>query len=103
MFAVWLPILPWDAAPPVSRALGKIPDGRVQQYWDPERLVAKQLAADARPPQPTQECCLQGDTLWDVAAVYPKGARWTDRMPTAVVFNGPVADITDAVSAELRR
>jgi hypothetical protein len=76
-----------------------MPDRRVQQYWDPQHLVAKQLARDARPPQPAQDCCVRSGVLWDLAAVYPKGSTWTDRMPTATVFNGPVVDLTDALTA----
>src|SRR5258708_39708012 len=30
---------------------------RVQQYWDPGHVLAKQMAADARPPQPKRDCC----------------------------------------------
>jgi hypothetical protein len=41
--------------------------------------------------------------LWDMAAVYPKGALWEDRMPTAFVFNGPVVDLTEAIEGALRR
>ena len=66
-------------------------------------MLAKQMAADARAPQPEQECCVQNGILWDLAAVYPKGARWEERMPTATVFNGPVVDITDALEAAIAR
>jgi len=97
VFVVWEPILPTDFAPPMTSVLSRMPDLRVQQYWDPDHLVAKQMAADARAPQPDQDCCVRSGILWDLAAVYPKGATWTDRMPTALVFNGPVADVTDAV------
>lgn len=61
------------------------------------------MAADARPPQPEQECCTESGTLWDLVAVYPRGARWDNRMPPASVFNGPVVDVTDAVKAALGR
>ena len=59
------------------------------------------MAADARPPQPTQECCVRSGNLWDMAAVYPKGVRWEDRMPLATVFDGPVVEMTDAIKAAL--
>jgi len=76
-----------------------LPDRRVEQYWDPDQLLAKRMAADARPPQPEQECCVRSGIPWDLAAVYPKGMTWDDRMPTATVFNGPVVDVTDALGA----
>jgi hypothetical protein len=98
---VWEPILATDLAPPISSVLGRLLDRRVQQYWDPDHLVAKQMAADARPPQPEQECCVRSGNLWDLAAVFPKGASWTDRMSTATVFNGPVVDVTAAIGAAL--
>jgi hypothetical protein len=79
--------------------MSTLSDGRVRQYWDPEHLVSQRLAADARPPQPTHECCEREGTLWDLAAVYPAGATWTDRLPPAVVFNGPIVDIADAIES----
>ena len=101
LFAVWEPILLTDGAPPINAVLARMPDARVQQYWDPNHLVAKQLAADARPPQPAQDCCLDAGFLWDLIAVYPAGSRWDNRMPPATVFNGPVVDVTDALDAAI--
>jgi hypothetical protein len=60
------------------------------------------MADDARPPQPELECCTKGDIIWDIAAVYPPGATWTDRMPPAVVFNGPVVDIASDIESALK-
>ena len=79
-----------------------MPDRRVRQYWDPQHLIANRLAADARPPQPALECCTYGETIWDVVAVYRAGATWTDQMPPAVVFNGPVMNMTNAVDPIIR-
>lgn len=39
--------------------------------------------------------------LWDLAAVCPAGARRDDRLPPAVVFNGPVVEIIDAIQPSL--
>ena len=103
VFMVWEPILPTDFGPPTTSVLGRATDRRVQQYWDPGHVVATQMATDARPPQPTQECCVRAGHLWDLAAVYPKGARWDDRMPTATAFDGPVVNVTDAIKAALGR
>jgi hypothetical protein len=99
VFVVWQPMLPTDLAPPVTSVLHRVSDPRTQQYWDPDHLLARKLAADARPPQPEQECCTRSGILWDLAAVYPRGLRWEERMPVATVFNGPVTDIVDAVAA----
>ena len=93
MFLVWEPILSTDWSPPSTFALHRIADRRAQQYWDPDHVVAKKLAADRRAPQPEEECCNRSGILWDLVAVYPRGAIWDDRMPTAVLFNGPVVDV----------
>ena len=97
MFAVWQPMLPTDWAAPASSVLRRLSDGRVQQYWDPHHLLAAQMKKDAREPQPVQDCCIRSGILWDLAAVYPPGSIWSDRMPAATVFNGPVVDVKDAI------
>jgi hypothetical protein len=74
---------------------------RARQYWDPDHLVARRLAADARSPQPVQDCCDRDGILWDLAAVYPAGASWDGRMPTATVFNGTVVDIASDIESVL--
>ena len=101
VFVVWEPILSTDWAPPTTFALGRIRDTRAQQYWDPDHLVAKTLAADRRAPQPQEDCCEQSGILWDLIAVYPKGARWDERMPTAVLFNGPVVDVKGDIESRI--
>ena len=90
-------MLPTDWAAPASSALGRLSDGRVQQYWDPNHLLAAQMKKDARAPQPEQDCCLRSGILWDLAAVYPPGSTWSERMPAATVFNGPVVDVIEAI------
>jgi len=101
VFVVWEPILPTDWSPPSTFALNRITDRRAQQYWDPDHVVAKKLAADRRPPQPEEECCERSGVLWDLAAVYPKGAVWNDRMPVAVLFNGPVVEVKSDLESAL--
>ncbi len=78
-----------------------IPDSRARQYWDPDHIVAKKLAADRRAPQPEEECCERSGILWDLVAVYPRGVTWTDRMPVAVLFNGPVVDVKPDIESSL--
>jgi hypothetical protein len=90
-------MLPTDWAAPASSALRRLSDGRVQQYWDPNHLLATQMKKDARAPQPEQDCCVRSGILWDLAAVYPPGTIWSERMPAATVFNGPVVDVTEAI------
>ena len=70
----------------------------MRQYWDPDHVLAARMKADARAPQPQQDCCTRKGVLWDLVAVYPKGAGWDTQMPTAIVFNGPVVDVQDAIA-----
>ena len=101
VLVVWEPILITDIAPPISAVLGRLSDRRVRQFWDPDHLLSAQMRKDARPPQPTEECCDRRGHLWDMAAVYPPGPTWTDRLPVATVFNGPVVDVIDSLTAAL--
>ena len=95
-------MLPMDWAAPASAVLRRLSDRRVQQYWDPNHLLATQMQKDARAPQPAQRCCVQSGILWDLAAVYPPGSIWSDRMPTATMVNGPVVDVTDGIEDRLK-
>ena len=94
-------MLPTDWSAPSSSVLSRLSDRRVQQYWDPNHVLATQMKKDARPPQPMQDCCVRSDILWDLAALYPPGSIWSDRMPPAVVFNGPVVDVIGAIEEAL--
>ena len=94
-------MLPTNWSAPASSVLRRLSDPRVQQYWDPNHLVATQMKDDARPPQPVQECCVRSGILWDLAAVYAPGPLWSDRLPPAFVFNGPVVDVEAAIEAAL--
>ncbi len=94
-------MLPTDWSAPASSALKRLSDRRVQQYWDPNHVLAIQMKKDARPPQPVHDCCIRSGILWDLAAVYTPGSIWSDAMPPAVVFNGPVVDVTSAIEAAL--
>jgi len=63
--------------------------------------MATQLAKDARAPQPEPQCCARGGILWDLAALYPLGVFWTDRLPQAVLFDGPVVNMQPQIQAIL--
>jgi hypothetical protein len=101
IFVVWQPMLASDWLPPLTMVLRRVHDNRVRQYWDPNHLLADQMKRDARPPQPEPDCCERLGVLWDLAAVYPKGASWGDQLPPAVVFNGPVVDIASEIERAL--
>ena len=88
---------------PGMGVLGRISDTRVKQFWDEEHLTAKQLAKDARSPQPQPVCCKHGEILWDLVAVYAPDAVWGDRMPVAAMFNGPVVDLESDLEDVVRK
>jgi hypothetical protein len=101
VFAVWEPMLPTDRSAPTSGTLARLSDQRVRQYYDADHLFAKRLKADARPPQPVPDCCTREEIFWDLIAVYPTGAQWTDKLPVATFFNGPVVDAIDGLKTAL--
>jgi hypothetical protein len=101
VFAVWEPMLATDWQSPSAGVLSRMKDTRVQQYWDPQRLLARQIAADARAPQPKQDCCLRDNILWNLAALYPAGAQWKDALPPATFFNGPILNRKPQLEASL--
>src|SRR6266851_113849 len=87
VFAVWEPILPTDWTAPSSGVLGRLPDARVRQFWDKDQSLAKIMANSVHT---KPKCCARRGILWDLVAVYPPGAVWSDSLPAAVVFDGPV-------------
>ncbi len=89
VFAVWEPILLTDWTAPSSSVLGRLPDARVRQLWDKEHALAK-IMAHSHDAQTKPKCCTRSGILWDLIAVYPPEAVWSDRLPPAVVFDGPV-------------
>ena len=63
--------------------------------------MALRLAADARDPQPKESCCLSDNILWDLAALYPPGAKWNGTLPPATFFDGPVVERKPNLEAAL--
>lgn len=102
-FAVWEPILVTDWKRPGGSVVRRITDARVKQVWDPKHLVAEQMKKDAGPPQPEPECCTRDGILWDLVAVYPRGATWGEKMPPAVLFNGAVVNLEAEIEATIRK
>jgi hypothetical protein len=88
VFAIWEPILPTDWSRPTSVVLHRLSDPRAIQMWDEHHMVARLLKAAAGDRNPG--CCKHNETLWDIIAVYPPGAQWTDSLPAPELFAGPV-------------
>jgi hypothetical protein len=90
VFAVWEPILPTDWSAPGAGALGRLSDQRVQQFWDPNHLMAAVLKKAEESGHLHPDCCVQKGTLWDLTAGYVPGVVWRDDPKEAGLFNGPV-------------
>ena len=103
VFVVWEPILQSDFMVPTTGVLRRIPDTRARHYGDEDRIVASAMKRDARPPQPKGNCCERDGVLWDLVAIYPKGARWEATMPPAMVFDGPVVRVTEKMHGALAK
>lgn len=91
-----------DWMSPTTGVLGRLSDYRAGQYWDKQHLLARKMSADARDPQPKEDCCVSNGILWDLAALYPAGVQWNDSLPPAVFFNGNVVDQRGALEKALR-
>jgi hypothetical protein len=89
-------MLPTDWSRPSGRVQSRIPDPRVEQFWDKDHFVAQELQQQL---SSSQLCCQRNGIIWDVAAVYPKGAQWGISSP--VFFGGNVLDVADKVRQRL--
>lgn len=90
MLVVWEPILSTDWKSPSGSTLGRIPDTRARQFWDPNHLVAQQLSRAAKEkPKPLPGCCLNKGINWDEAILYAPASTWSDE-PIPTFWNGPV-------------
>ena len=71
VYSVWEPILPSDIGLTVGRATKRLPDSRVEHFWDGDGVMARAFAPVLG---------IEGDA-WDVYLVYDKGIEWTDAPP----------------------
>ncbi len=101
MLVVWEPILSSDWRSPGHSVLARIPDGRARQFWDPEHLIALEIARRAAasgksPPG----CCLDNGFLWDEALLFAPGYSWTSA-PAAAFWDGPVYKVIPSLESAL--
>jgi hypothetical protein len=96
-------MLATDLRSPVRSTLGRIPDKRASQFWDPQHLVAKELRrlADQNSAQPKPDCCIDNGFFWDEAVLFPPHLKWR-QTPTAVFWNGPVVRVTTNLEQALQ-
>jgi hypothetical protein len=67
VFVVWEPVLITDWHAPGAGAVGRIPDARVAQFWDPRHALSQAIR--------------RGRVVWDYVAIYPAGVRWGEAFP----------------------
>jgi hypothetical protein len=103
VLVVWEPILPSDWEPPTTAVLARIHRPGVVQFWDHDCLVAQQISRElaSDPAGPKPHCCSWRGNLWDLAALYPKGALWQAAAPKAVFADGPVVRVQPSLGSEL--
>ena len=94
VLVVWEPMLATDWRPPSGSTMGRIPDKRARQFWDPNHTVAGALndLVKHKPPQLEPTCCFDRGFYWDDAILYALHQEWKDA-PASVFWDGPVVRI----------
>ncbi len=92
VFVVWEPVLPTDWIAPSTASLARVPDSRVQQYWDEGRLLSKAMGEKDN-----------SSIVWDSVAVYAPGALWNGTPPKPFYEDGPVVRVISALTQALER
>ena len=87
VFVVWEPVLITDWHAPGAGAVGRIPDARVAQFWDPRHALSQAIR--------------RGRVVWDYVAIYPAGVRWGEAYPAAKFSGAPVVQVVDDFRREL--
>jgi len=79
VFVIWEPVLTTDWGTPSQSITANVPDPRAAHFWDPARRLS---AAYGDAPRLDRLAAIRHvgfrmkDVVWDVALVYPPGARW---------------------------
>jgi len=81
VFVVWEPVLFTDWHAPGAGAVGRLPDARVTQFWDPRRSLSQAIR--------------RGPVVWDYVAIFPPGVRWLDAFPAPQFSGAPVVRVID--------
>jgi len=97
VFVVWEPVLVTDWHAPGAGAVGRIPDGRATQFWDPRHALSEEIrrAAQSNQAGVLGAQRLHGRVVWDFVAIYPAGVRWADAFPAAQFAGAPVVRVID--------
>lgn len=99
---IWEPVVESDLGPPSRELTATIPPARSHLFWDEKLATSDAIlrAARARGVSP-DELPPPGQPAWDVALVFPPGARWDDAVPQNTWHGYPVVDNIDGLRAAL--
>jgi hypothetical protein len=103
VLVVWEPVLPTDWGSPSPSLTSFVSDSRAIHFWDRGRRLSGMLGGPAAIESlaGTKKVDFRmKDVIWDVAFVYPPGARWGERAETMLA---PVVDYGEDLSAALAR
>jgi hypothetical protein len=95
---VWEPVLPTDWGTPGQALTSNIGDERARHFWDrPRKLSAMYGGAGKLDSLAARRLVgfQMKDTVWDVALVYPAGARWGAE---ASILAAPVVKYRDELA-----
>ncbi|HEV2445301.1 MAG TPA: hypothetical protein VGS58_05245 [Candidatus Sulfopaludibacter sp.] len=79
-----------DWSRPGTAAMGRIPDLRVSQFWDSDRLISHAWGERGR-----------NSIVWDDISIYAPGTLWQDRPPEPLFRGRTVVKAQDRARAAL--
>lgn len=107
VLVVWEHVTPSDRNVPIptTPVLARLHDPRVQQFWDPGRLLSKLIVRTL--PRDTLRSVAEIDdsgkvVVWDCVAAWRAGVRWDEAFPTPSWAGRPVAEAADSLARWLR-
>ena len=101
VLVVWEPVLPTDWGSPSPSLTAFVADRRATHFFDRDRRLSASMGGPAMVQKLAADSKIEfemKDVIWDVAFVYPPGARWGDRAASA---RAPVVDFGGDLSAAL--
>jgi len=96
-------MLATDLRSPVRGTLGRIPDKRVSQFWDPQHHVSQELRrlADQNSAMLKPNCCIDNGFFWDDAILFAPNSKWR-QAPTPIFWNGQLVRVISALEKALQ-
>jgi hypothetical protein len=97
---VWEPVLDDDIGVP-DDSLAVLNDGRVQHFWDKDKLIARALGGAPRFQSAKSVVFDMKGTLWDMALVYPAQGNW-DAGSEPVFAGGQIFKFAEEIRGWIR-